>query len=271
MIPKIIHYCWFGGKPFPPLAEKCMESWHRHCLGWQIMRWDETNFDPHINAYAQEAYDAQKWAFVSDVARLWALKQYGGFYLDTDVELIKPLDCFLEENFLIGLEFHRIVATSLIGAAPENKIICELLSKYDEKHFLLPNGQTDRTANVKLFTSYFREKCGRKIRNVLYKGADFSVYPSDYFSPKDSRTGFVFLTKHSSAIHHFSTSWYEAEELAFRENQWRRMAFLRRLRPLLGANRVVWIGKRLLLCIQLRQIYGAFWLVHALRILRSQK
>lgn len=104
MIPKIIHYIWFGGNPLPELAVKCIESWKKYCPDYEIMIWDERNFDVSVCAYTKEAYDAKKWAFVSDYVRLKALYEYGGIYMDTDVELVKSLDGFLHEKAFSGFE-----------------------------------------------------------------------------------------------------------------------------------------------------------------------
>lgn len=97
-IPKVIHYCWFGGNPLPPLAQKCIASWKEYCPDYEIIEWNETNFDLNFNAYVQEAYQAQKWAFITDVVRLYVLCHYGGIYMDTDVEVLKSLDPILSYN-----------------------------------------------------------------------------------------------------------------------------------------------------------------------------
>lgn len=102
-IPKVIHYCWFGGNPLPPLAQKCIASWKEYCPDYEIIEWNETNFDLNFNAYVQEAYQAQKWAFITDVVRLYVLCHYGGIYMDTDVEVLKSLDPILSYNGVVGI------------------------------------------------------------------------------------------------------------------------------------------------------------------------
>ena len=123
MIPKIIHYCWFGGNPLPPLALKCIESWKKYCPDYEIKIWDESNFDININKYATEAYEAKKWAFVSDVARLWVLYNYGGIYMDTDLEVIKPLDEFLYHKAFSGFEDEVNIPTGIIASEKNNNWI----------------------------------------------------------------------------------------------------------------------------------------------------
>ena len=104
MIPKIIHYCWFGGNPLPELAIKCIESWKKYLPDYEIKEWNESNFDINCCAYVREAYEAKKWAFVSDYARFWILYQHGGLYFDTDVELIKSIDDLIVKGAFMGCE-----------------------------------------------------------------------------------------------------------------------------------------------------------------------
>ena len=104
MIPKIIHYCWFGGKPLPKLAKKCIASWKKFCPDYEIKEWNESNFDLNSCTYVKEAYDSKKYAFVSDYARFWILHRYGGVYFDTDVELLKSIDDILADGAFMGVE-----------------------------------------------------------------------------------------------------------------------------------------------------------------------
>ena len=136
-IPKIIHYCWFGGGPISAESQKCMESWKKYCPDYKIMAWNEQNFDISTNRYAQQAYEAKKYAFVSDYVRLAVLYEYGGIYLDTDVELVRPLDELLELPGFMGFQTNNEVATGLgFGARKGNSVVQALLRDYDALDFL---------------------------------------------------------------------------------------------------------------------------------------
>lgn len=136
-IPKIIHYCWFGGGAISPENRKCMESWKKYCPDYKIMAWNEQNFDISQNRYAQQAYEAKKYAFVSDYVRLAVLYEYGGIYLDTDVELVRPLDELLELPGFMGFQTNNEIATGLgFGARKGNSVVQALLRDYDALDFL---------------------------------------------------------------------------------------------------------------------------------------
>lgn len=206
MIPKVIHYIWFGGKPLTPLADKCINSWKVFCPEYKIVRWDESNFDINANLYCREAYDTQKWAFASDYARLWVLVNYGGIYMDTDVELLKPLDEFLGEQAFSGFEAADRIPTGLMASEANHPLFRELLSEYDSRTFVLPDGSLDTRTNVESIT----RKClmhGLRLNNQKQKVAGFTLYPSEFFCPKDSKTLELNLTCNSAAIHHFDGSW----------------------------------------------------------------
>ena len=124
MIPKIIHYVWFGDKPSGEVEKKCIASWKKYCPDYEIKLWNEESFDlKGAGVYAQQAYDEEQWAFVSDVARLYVLKEYGGIYMDTDMEVIKSLDDFLELPAFMGFEIESEISTGIIGAEPHNPLI----------------------------------------------------------------------------------------------------------------------------------------------------
>lgn len=148
MIPKIIHYCWFGGNPLPELAKKCIASWKLYCPDYEIKEWNESNFDLDCCDYVREAYQSKKWAFVSDVARLHALVTEGGIYMDTDVEVIKPLDNLLKYNAVSGFETEKTIQTGLIASEKENSMLQEMLASYEDDHFILSDGTMDKTPNI---------------------------------------------------------------------------------------------------------------------------
>lgn len=205
-IPKIIHYCWFGGKPLNQQALNCIESWKRFCPGFEIMRWDESNAPLNANRYAQQAMQTQKWAFVSDYVRLAVLKEYGGIYLDTDVELTSSLEPFLDKDGFIGFQDADCVGTGLIACKQNHPFARRALALYGDLDFLLPDGSVDDTTNVERITALLVQE-GLRQDNCPQTVLDVSVYPSEYFSPKNLETGKITLTEHTCAIHYFGASW----------------------------------------------------------------
>lgn len=210
LIPKIIHYCWFGGNPLSELAQSCIASWKKFCPDYKIQRWDETNFPISNWIYAQEAFEAKKWAFVSDVARLWVLVKYGGIYMDTDVEVIRPLDKLLFYDAVSGFETKEDVPTGLIACKKNHPFLQELLAEYEYIHFYTPNKGFDLTTNVKRITNTC-VKYGLKRNNTLQTVERFTLLPKDYLCPKDYMSGRLDITINTLTIHHFSASWVDGD------------------------------------------------------------
>lgn len=209
-IPKIIHYCWFGGNPLPELAKKCIASWKKYCPDYEIIEWNESNFDIHYNAYVEEAYEAKKWAFITDVVRLHALITYGGIYMDTDVEVLKPLDSLLEYDAVSGFESEDRIPTGLMACRKDQSLFRELLREYDTIHFLRPDGSYDLTTNVERITNTCL-KYGFVPNNSKQTVNGFTLLPSDYLCPKDFSTGKLEITENTLTIHHFDGSWMPEE------------------------------------------------------------
>lgn len=211
-IPKIIHYCWFGGNPLPELANRCIESWKQYCPDYEIRRWDESNFDLNCNRYVQEAYAAKKWAFVSDVARLNALVSQGGIYLDTDVELLRPFDAeLLRQPAFCGLETSDSIATAVIGCQKGNKLFLDMLNGYQKDCFLNCDGTLNTTTNVMRLTRLCKER-GFVEADRIQKLNDLTIFPIAYFCPKDLNTGVIEITPNTYAIHHYDASWWDKEQ-----------------------------------------------------------
>lgn len=212
-IPKIIHYCWFGGNPLDDMAKKCIESWKRHCPDYEIKEWNESNFDVNSNIYVKEAYGAKKWAFVSDYVRLFALKEHGGIYMDTDMELLKKIDSFLDLPAFSGFENDNSIPTAIMGSEKDGEWISYLLSYYDDRHFVLADGRLDVTTNVTTITNMTQKKYSIALNNTyqLLDGV-LALYPRDYFCPKNYETGKLETTKNTVCIHHFNGSWHSAFE-----------------------------------------------------------
>ena len=206
MIPKVIHYCWFGKKPLPTLAVNCIDSWKKFCPDYEIIEWNEKNFDINSNTYVREAYENKKWAFVSDYVRLYALYNHGGIYMDTDVQVLKPLDAFLNDQAFSGFEAYDRVPTGIMGAEKEHHFFKKLLDYYTDRKFVLNDGKFDYTTNVEIITKYCYDR-GLNLNNTKQTIENFTLYPSDYFCPKDYITKKVNITVNSYAIHHFDGSW----------------------------------------------------------------
>ena len=206
MIPKIIHYCWFGGNPIPELEQKCINSWKKYCPDYEIKEWNESNFDFSCCAYANEAYKAKKWAFVADYVRLKVMIEYGGIYMDTDVEVLKPLDVFLKDKAFLGFEEEEYVATSIMGCEKDFALFEAFLKRYDERHFFKQDGRYDVTSNVEEITNYLL-KYGLVLNNKQQTIAGLTLYPKDFFSPKNHKTRKIESTDNTYTIHHFAGSW----------------------------------------------------------------
>lgn len=214
MIAKKIHYCWFGGNPLPELAQKCIASWEKYCPDYEIVEWNETNFDINCCDYVREAYEAKKWAFVSDVARLYALVNHGGIYMDTDVEVLRPLDDLLKYEAVSGFEAKDRIPTGLMACREGQPLFVELLHEYDDAHFVKEGGTYDTTTNVTRITNICL-KYGLRLDNTMQTVNGFTLLPYDYLCPKNFETKVLTLTENTLVIHHFDGSWLpEVERLA---------------------------------------------------------
>ena len=206
MIPKIIHYCWFGRGEKPELAKKCIASWKKFCPDFEIREWNEDNFDVHCCEYVEEAYASKKYAFVTDYVRLYAMYTCGGIYMDTDVEVVRPLEEFLTCKAFSGFESTRYVPTGIMASEKGVPIIHELLDYYTDKHFLNDDGSQDTTTNCVPITNIMLSH-GLELNGKLQTVAEFTFYPSDYFCPFENETGVLRRTNNTAAIHWFNKSW----------------------------------------------------------------
>jgi hypothetical protein len=206
MIPKKIHYCWFGRNPYPEDFKKYLISWKKNCSDYELIEWNEDTFDITSNKYVQDAYEHKKWAFITDYVRLWALYNYGGVYMDTDVEVLKPIDEFLKNKAFSGFENPRAVPTGIMASEKGHSVIKELLDEYDNRHFINVDGSLNLHTNVEYITDYFVYH-GLKLNNKYQIINEFALYPKEYFCPKNSRTLKIELTDNTYTIHHFAGSW----------------------------------------------------------------
>ncbi len=222
MIPKKIHYCWFGGNPIPEKDQKCIESWKRLCPDYEIIRWDESNYNVRKNNFISQAYDMKKWAFVSDYARLDIVYTHGGIYLDTDVELIKSLDELLENEAFMGFEKGCMIATGLgFGAIPKQKGIKLLRDSYDDLDFLDENGNPKKAKdlNCPIINSKILMQNGAIMNDKMQNVLGITLYPTEYFCPLNSTTGNLNCTENTFTIHWYNMSWLSAFDKKWRKRQ----------------------------------------------------
>lgn len=206
-IPKIIHYCWFGKNPIPKELQEYMKSWKKYCPDYEIICWDETNYDVSKNRYMRQAYEAKKWAFVSDYARIDVLYKYGGIYLDTDIELVKSLDDLLKCEFFCGFEQGGQVAFGLgIGAVKGHYILKDLLKIYEEVSFVKDDGSLNLTP-----CPYYQTEClkryGLKTNGKYQEIKDIVVYPREVLAPENFYGINTCYSEHTHSIHHYNASW----------------------------------------------------------------
>lgn len=209
MIPKKIHYCWFGGNKKSNLILKCIDSWKKFFPDYEIIEWNENNTDIHENAYIEQAYKAKKWAFVSDYVRMKVLYAYGGIYFDTDVEVLKPFPKeILELEAFTGFEeFSLMVSPGLVfGCGAGNVIAKMMVESYDSDVFCNKSVDTIKTINVRITEMLVKnglEKCDKK-QIIL----GLTVFPSSVFCGYDGRRRKVDIRENTLSVHHYASSWF---------------------------------------------------------------
>lgn len=215
MIPKVIHYCWFGRGEMPELALKCIESWHKYMPDYEYILWNEDNFDINSNRYVKEAYEAKKYAFVTDFVRLHALYNEGGIYMDTDVEVLKPYDDLLGLSAFTGYEGskHHPPVTGTIASEPQGEWVKEQLDSYDNARFIRPDGSMDLTTNT-IRISEIMKKGGFISDGTRKEYKGMTVFPTEFFCPRQT-TGEVLITPDTYCDHHFMGSWDDSRNKSF--------------------------------------------------------
>lgn len=215
-IPKVIHYCWFGGNPLPELAQKCIASWRKYLPDYEIKEWNEQNFDVYQAPYVAEAYRLKQYAHVSDYARFWILCHYGGIYFDTDVEVIRPLDDIIARGPFMGFECqegtphdnpHGNMAAGLgMGVPKGHPFIEHMTYYYNHHHYMRWNGKN--TGNVTLQVTQFLDFDHKVVlEDGIVHVSDVYIYPTDYFCPLNYYTGEMNITENTRTIHHYMASW----------------------------------------------------------------
>lgn len=206
MIPKIIHYVWVGNAPKSDLILRCIESWKKYCPDYEIMEWGNDILQEIDNQYVKEAFEAKKWAFVSDYIRLYVLKKYGGVYLDADVEVKKSFDELLDLDFFIGSEEFKgskHIGTAVIAAKSNSCVITHLLKTYDGISFINKDGKLDLLSNTIRLITPLKELGFKDVysdQDPIYLNDKNVIFPVQYFS-KDTSSSFT--------VHHFLGSWVD--------------------------------------------------------------
>lgn len=217
MIPKKIHYCWFGQNEMPLQLKKYVDNWKIILHDYEIIRWDENNFDINSADFTSEAYEHNMWAFVSDYVRLKALYEEGGIYLDTDVELLKKFDHLLDNKAFVGFESRYNLGSAVVASESGNLWIKSLLDEYYQKHFINDDLSLDKTPNTKYFTDVTTSKFNLKLNNKKQSLNCLTVYPRDYFYPENLYTHTMNITDNSICIHHWNGSWCDKKEPSMKD------------------------------------------------------
>ena len=240
MIPQKIHYCWFGNNPKPALVERCIESWRKYCPDYEIIEWNESNFDIHSSVFSEGAYREKKWAFVADYVRAVVLLQQGGIYLDADMELLGSLDPLLQQDFFAGFEANDTVATGIIGCHKGNDILQSYYEYYKDKPF--QRGKDLPTSPVVL-TNLLKEH-GLKLSGKKQSVANGTVYPKFMFYPTDLSWVFGKYHSHTLGVHHYLDSWGRNTELNARTRlSMLRLSFVYHARNIVGTRTMYVLGQ----------------------------
>lgn len=212
-IPKIIHYCWFGRGKKTKLIRKCMKTWKKYFPEYDIVEWNEENFDINSNEYVREAYNNKKYAFVSDYARLYALYNFGGIYFDTDIEVIKNFDNIIKNMDIYAFEKEDVIMTGVMIARKGSKIIKQFLKLYDNLKFLNDDGSLNLLPNTYRLTEILKENglvCNNK--KQILKNSLAEIYPIEYFCAYDMDNSYFMPTQNTYTIHHYDGSWTSKKE-----------------------------------------------------------
>lgn len=227
MIPKIVHYIWFGGRPFPEKIQRCINSWKKYLQDYNFMLWDESTFDVSVCSFTKQAYEQKKWAFVSDYVRIWALYKYGGWYLDTDVEILRPLAPFEEKRMVLGTD-HDGALTALMGSEEGHPFWKKVLDYYNSMNFINKDGSLNTIVNNTHLQGILKE-FGFVLENKYQELKEgIFIYPDDFFHVANVEKGTLHKTNNSYAIHWHTLLW--TSEMS----HFRRYLRLHILKPIFG-------------------------------------
>ena len=232
MIPKIIHYCWFGRGEMPELVKNCIASWHKYMPDWEYKLWNEDNFDVNQIIYTKEAYEAKKYAFVSDYVRLYALNKEGGVYFDVDFEVYKSFDDLLKFKAFAGFEGSKYspLMMGVCASEPKGEWVFEMLESYKDRHFFKSDGSFDTTTNVKFITELMSKR-GFVQNGKEQEYKDLHIFPVDYFCPKQT-TGEYLRTENTYCEHRGLDSWNN------KESKWKNI-----IKKIVGSHNMIKIIK----------------------------
>lgn len=209
MIPKIIHLCWLSGDPYPECIQKCLDTWKEHLPDYEIMLWDRNRFDINSTPWTREAFEAKKYAFAADYIRLYALYNYGGIYLDSDVIMYKPFDDLLSLPYFIGQDYMGHFEAAIIGAEKHTGWIGEILARYDGRHFIKDDGTMDTLALPYVFgqvlTPKYQYRSIRELEPYAAEDGIINVFTRDFFNSRDSMV--ARRTPKSYCAHNYAATW----------------------------------------------------------------
>lgn len=209
MIPRIIHYCWFGKKPLPSSFKKNIESWKKFFPDYKIIQWDETNFDLHCNQFVENAYREKQFAFVSDYARFYILRNMGGIFFDTDVKVIKNLDDILKSGPYMGEQSKGIIAAGLgMAMEPDMPFLKEIEDFYNKKESFIDPASGKKIIVVKVVTDVLKKHGYDSSKEGVQNVYGISIYPPEFFCPIQYPTGITHFTENTRTIHFFAASWF---------------------------------------------------------------
>ena len=215
MIPKIIHYCWLSGDEFPPLIKTCIDTWKEQLPDYEFILWDTNRFKLESNIWVQQAFDTKKYAFAADYIRLYAIYNFGGIYLDTDIEVLKSFNNLLERPYFTGAEGLGIIEAGVFGAEKNSPWVKQCLDYYDGKAFINADGTYNTLTLPRIMMAQISK--GRTIKEILPDNLDVNkqtnddgtlyMFPKDFFCAKNHGTGVIEKTDNTYSIHHFAMSW----------------------------------------------------------------
>lgn len=226
MIPKIIHYCWLSGDDYPEKIAYCISSWKKHLPDYEFWLWDLNRFDIDSCVWCKQAFSVKKYAFAADYIRFYALYHHGGIYLDSDVEVIKSFDTFLDLPYFIGTEFAGCVEPAIMGAEAGWSIAKEMIDYYNSHSFMNPDGSLNMTVCPDVLDGIVQKHMSRNVISSKSEfqndPAIFNVFEPTVFSPKESGNPKIVTTENTYSIHHFEASWYPVSKKMYR---WSRRVF----------------------------------------------
>lgn len=212
MIPKIIHYCWFGGKEKSKTIQKYINSWKTILPDYEIVEWNEHNFPVDSYIYSKQAYELKKYAFVSDVARLYALYNYGGIYLDTDIEILKPIDSLLNYNLVASWESNSLLMTAFMAASKGNEIVFDFLNMYSTLSYIEDNGELNQTANTVRFTSLLKSQGLLINRRQQILNGNICIKETEEIGAFDADSMSFQISDRTLLVHHCNASWFDPKD-----------------------------------------------------------